>query len=374
MSARRRTRLAKGVYRDRFGVAIVISVNGAPHEFRKDEAGRPYADRPTAWLIRERLRRQARALELEERRADTAETFTADVERFLASLGSPGHRTNSRGYMAHWTRHFADRQRNTLTDLEVQTAFAAMPGASSTKRHLRRALIQFYEALNGPSGYNPGRALKKPPKDEEPVRDLPWDTIERIFAALRPSKCKARLMLIAYVGLPQKLIRDLRPSDLRLDRRELVVRPRRKGAGASGRVVPLSDVAVAALREFQRVNAFGPFQNLQLVRMFWSAATRAGVTLPDDARPYDLRHSFLTEVARGGADIRDIAHLGMHATLEQAGRYIKGAGSDRATKAITAVPRFATTLPRGKTPNASSSLQMHGERSRRPRRRPVGKK
>jgi integrase len=277
--------------------------------------------------------------------------------------------------MAHWEQHFADRRRNEITDLDAQTAFAQMRTlADSTRIHVRRALIQFYAALNGPSGYNPGRALKKPAKPAEPIRDLPWSDIEALFHALPPSRTKARLMLIAYIGLPQKQIAALRPSDLRLDRRELVVHPRRKGAGVSGRVQPLSDVGIAALREFARLQAFGTFQNRQLVETFRSGAKKAGITLPDGARPYDLRHSFLTELARSGADIRDIAHLGMHATLEQAARYVKGAAAERATNAITSVPRFCATTTRRNRPIRSSSVHRQGQPQPAPQRPTRGKK
>ncbi len=123
----------------------------------------------------------------------------------------------------------------------------------------------------------------------------------------------------------------------------------------AGRVQPLSDVGITALKEFVRVEAFGTFQTRQLVNTFKYGAKLAKVTLPEWARPYDLRHSFLTELARGGADIRDIAQLGMHATLEQAARYIKGAAAERATKTIRSVPRFSATRTTAKPPKRSHS-------------------
>lgn len=363
--SRERTRITTGCYADKFGAAIIVSIHGQPREFRKAADGTPYdARKGAAWFRLERERVLARERLKGERKAEADTLFAADVDRFLQTISSKGHRVNTQGYMAHWTQRFADRPRNTITDLDVQTAFAAIDQAASTKIHIRRALIQFYEALNGKSGYNPGRSLRKPAKAEDRVRDLPWPLIEQIFAALPASRAKARLKLIAYIGLPQKQIAALQPSDLRLASRELVVHPRRKGAGVSGQVQPLSDVAIVALQEFIAADAFGTFQNMQLVRTFKHGAKLAGVTLPDDARPYDLRHSFLTELARGGADIRDIATLGMHATLEQAARYIKGAGSERATKVIASVPRFSTTTPVQKAPKSSKTVhQARGART-----------
>lgn len=353
----KRTRLATGIYQDASGVMIRIP-GKPPADHRRDKDGVSYADRyaqkGVAWLREERKRLEVDATLKTERAVEADSTFRADVPRFLATINSPGHRLNTQGYMEHWSHHFADRRRNEITDIDAQTAYAAIDRADSSRIHIRRALIQFYEALNGKSGYNPGRCLTKPPKPEEPIRDIPWKDIEAMFAVMQPSKAKARLMLIAYIGLPQKQIKALHPSHLRLERRELVVHPRRKGAGVSGKVQPLSDYGVAALKEFVRIEAFGTFQNLQLVRAFHSAAKRAKVVLSENARPYDLRHSFLTEIARGGADIQQVSELGMHATIEQAARYIKGAAAERATKAIMSVPRFSATKNSQKPPIRSS--------------------
>lgn len=346
--AKKRKLVAKGIYRDRSGVAIIVSVRGTPREFRANEQGRKYATFTKPDLIIERKRIDAREHLKEERVTATADTFRADVQQFLNTL-SGGHKVNTTGYMAHWEQHFAGHPRNAITELEVQTAFAAINKGASTKRHIRRALVGFYDTLNGVSGYNPARVLKPPPKPPEEARAIPFLLIERIFAALQPSRARARLMVLAYVGLPQKQIAQLQPADVRLKDRVVIVRPRRKGAGAGGRALPLSDAGIAALTEFVAQNAFGTFQNSQLVRTFKLGATRAGVQLADDARPYDLRHSFLTELDRSGADIRDIAYFGMHATIEQASRYIKSGASERATNVIRAVPRFLTmaTPPKG---------------------------
>lgn len=363
----KKKRLATGIYEDASGRIIRISVNGEPVEYRKDKKGQPYKNRETAWLIKERIRRQADATLVEEIKTEKAALFPADVDRFLDTL-SGKHKINVTGYMAHWTPHFEDKTRNEITDLDVLTAFASIDQANSTKTHIRRALIHFYEAMNGVSGYNPGRALKKPPKDEPDIRDIAWADIEAIFEALQPSRGRARLKVIAYIGMPHKQIKLLTRPDLRLERREVVTRPRRKGAGAAGVTQPLSDLGVLALEEFIAADAFGTFQNQQLNTMFKAAALRAKVTLPAKASPYWLRHSFLTEVARGGADIRDIARLGNHATLEQAVRYTKGVTEERATKTIQSIPRFLTTSPRGKRPKPSISVQRQ-TRGRTPSRR-----
>lgn len=358
----RRTRIATGIYRDPHGFAVIISLQGKPKEFRYP------SDTATATLISERLKLRASAALARERRAAASDTFEMDVPRFLDTLTGDGHRLNMQGYMAHWVKAFGDRPRNEITDVDAQTAFAQIKKADSTRRHLRRALIRFYETLNGVSGYNPARALAAPPKPKAEARALPYAWIERIFAALQPSRARARLKLIAYVGLPQHLIAQLQPSDLRLSTRELIVHPRRKGAGVEGRALPLSDAGIKALEEFQQLNAFGTFQLHQLVTTFRLGAKRAQITLPENARPYDLRHSFLTELYRQTGDLYAVSELGMHATLEQTARYAKGAISERATKAIAAVPRFSGMAPVQSPTKRSRRLHRNG--STKARKRP----
>lgn len=362
--------LAKGIYRDGSGIAIRISVQGKPVDFRRDGDGRSYDGRELGWLRQERIRRQAAATLTAERKADAGTLFRADVDRFLDTLSSDTHRLNSQGYMAHWTHHFGDRKRDSLTAVEVQTAFAAIRKAHSTKRHIRHALISFYQTLNGRDGYNPARTLPRPPKAKTTARAIPYVVIERIFAALQPSRSRARLKVMAYVGLPPALIAKLQPSDLRLDDAEVTVKPRRKGAGSDGRTLPLSDAGVAALREFADLGAFGSFQGRQLVDTFRAGAVAAGVTLAGDARPYDLRHSFITEVYRETGDLKAASELAVHSTLEQTVAYARGAITERATMAIRAVPRFSTTAPPSKSPIRSTSVRRTG----RPNRAGKGKR
>lgn len=383
-SSKRKT-LAKGIYEDASGRFIRISVAGKPVDLRREkdvraadgtliERGRSYRDRDVSWLRDERIRRQAEATLATEDRVEGETAFEADVERFLHTVSGKGHRLNVAGYMAHWARAFEKRQRNTITELEVQTAFAAIDRGASTKRHLRRALVKFYEAMNGVSGYNPARVLTPPPKPQDDARSIPYAMIERIFAALQPSRARARLKLIAYVGLPQNQIAKLQPSDLRLNERTVIVRPRRKGAGVEGRALPLSPAGVEALTEFAALNAFGSFQNAQLVRTFKLGAKRSKVSLSEDARPYDLRHSFLTEVYRQTGDLYAVSELAMHATLAQTARYAKGAVSERATKAIQSVPRFLTTTKRKNLPIRSSSVASKSKASRTKGRKKTRKK
>ncbi len=252
---------------------------------------------------------------------------------------------------------FGARPRNEITDVEAKTRFAALDQdrteslKPSTKNHIRRELFVFYQTMNGKGGYNPALHLKAVQEHYPDARALSYDVIEKILDAIKPSSSKARLRVMAYTGLPQSLIAKLRLSDLHLDQSIVYVRPRRKGAGVEGRDLPLSPAGVGALKEFQRLAAFGPFQNRQLVATFARGIKVSGVKVPEGTRPYDLRHSFLTEVYRQTGDLKAVSELGMHATLEQTARYAQGAVSERATKAIESVPRFSATTKKPITGN-----------------------
>lgn len=356
---RKRERLATGIYRDKFGIAIVISVQGHPREFRKDKHDVPYATRGRAWLIAERTALKKGAKLETTRQIAKGQTFAADVDRYLRTISSPGHLKNLKGIFSHyWTNAFGDMERNDVTELQVQEAFAGITGKEpSTLNHIRHALGSFYKAMNGPTGYNPARVLRKVREEYHDARAIPYDIINTLLRSMQDSPTKARLMVMAYTGLPQAQIARIEPHDLKLDAKTLYVRPRRKGAGVKGRTIPLSDDAVTALTFFQKQQAFGTFQNKQLQQTFNSAIVRSGVSVPPGARPYDLRHSFLTEVYRYTGDLRAVAELGMHATLEQTSRYATGAVSERATKAVAALPRI---LKHGTPPNAGNPKESKG--------------
>jgi integrase len=369
MGRTKRIRLFKGIYQSGDHVSIVVSVAGKPREFRHDGDGKPYSRYERHTLPDERKRVEARERLKVERATVAAGTFRADVTRYLKTLASESHRRNSRGYLAHWDAAFADRHRNDLTELDVQHAFAAITKKPSTKNHIRHALIDFYRTLNGRHGYNPALILKKVREHYDDARALSYDVIEQIFAHLDPTPTKARLMIMAYTGLPPAQIELITPHDLHLHKHAVYVRPRRKGAGVEGRMIPLSAKGIAAFQLFASLHAYGTFQRKQLQRTFARGITLAGVSTPEGTRPYDLRHSFLTEVYRQTGDLKAVSELGLHATLEQTGRYARGAVSERATKAITAVPRFGATTRMAQRSKAPTNTHIDRQAATAPTRR-----
>ena len=140
----------------------------------------------------------------------------------------------------------------------------------------------------------------------------------------------------------------------------LRVMPRRKGKGHKGETIPLLLQAVDALQAFFDAKAEGAFSTASfyqrwktakaiLVRELQKQVASAGGN-PSTVklarfRPYDLRHSFLTEIYRRSRDPKAVMKLGLHANFSTSERYIEGAVDESAQRAIemwTSVPAGAS--------------------------------
>lgn len=338
----------KNVRHDRFGTQGHFKVNGRQYTRRWKASEVP--DRS----VRERLAREwatrARAhVVLDQPIPEAAgPRFEADVERYLDAVTSMPSFSDRKYHMRQWTIVFQGRERNTITPLEIRTQLERWRGtlAPSSVNKRRTALMSFYTLLNGRSGYNPVRDVTKYPEEEEIRAQHPY-TILRILSFMRPSKTRARLMVILTTGWPHAQLKRLRPEHLRLDQARAYVTPRRKGKGRKGAWLPLLPAAVAALRVFQQWNCFTDptkrnkkgevitFSHSSMHSRFDHAlkklnAHRARLNLPAlRIHPYDIRHTFGTALARRITDERAIQELMMHSRVEQTRRYTEAATAGR---------------------------------------------
>ena len=122
--------------------------------------------------------------------------------------------------------------------------------------------------------------------------------------------------------------------------------------------------AVEAIQAFMAAGLVGKSWSRSSMRKTWHVgiarakkvaalyATQTGdqtwvtdlANLPPRCKPYDLRHSFASEMYRLTGDIRAVAELLQHADMETTKRYTKGAVSERVTAAIAkAASTFAAT-------------------------------
>lgn len=196
-----------------------------------------------------------------------------------------------------------------------------------------------YVALDGKSAYNPAREIPKRQEVMGAPKALSYAAIETALSAMAATKSRARLKVMAYTGLPQMQIERLEPEDWQGDK--LRVTPRRKGAGAVGRWIPLSPEAQAAMQEFANVNAWGGFSRSSLYKA-WKAVGPVG------SNPYSLRHSWITELyRRSNGDVLAVKQLALHSMLSQTERYAAAALEDRMAALVLPRPTATTIGPEG---------------------------
>ena len=183
------------------------------------------------------------------------------------------------------------------------------------------------------------------------------------------SHTKIRLRVMAWTSMPQIQLERLRPQDVDLERGRVHLQPRKKGHGAPAVWVSLIPRAVEALRDFAAADLFGKVSSRPSMAKTWTRAientyrdlgktnpaklTQLQQCLPEGCRPYDLRHSFLTEFYRQTGDIRATAEIGQHADLETTKKYTEGAVSERV---VAGVAKMAAALPLPPPPTKPATL------------------
>lgn len=374
MISRKRTRLSKGVYRDKNGVAIIVSVHGKPREFRHNEQGKRYSTFTPEELKRERKRIDARESLKAERESVKGETLSADAHTFAKTFASKGRRRDVECLLAHWLAVFGDRSRHDLTTTEIAQQLAKWGDKPpATRRQLRQVLSQLYRTLDGRTARNPVADVPPIPVHYDEPRALPYSMIEQIITQMGPTQNAARLRVMAYTGLPQAQLARLTPRDVNLEAGTMYVKPRRKGGGAPGATFDLLPPAIAAFKVFDQRKCWGHFSRSYMAKQWREAVAaikqrwKGPWPLPDGARAYDVRHSFLARMLELTGDYHAVNELAQHSTMNQTRRYTQGATSARVKAAITtASATFFTTTRRKKSPKPSTSLQRMGKpRSRR---------
>jgi integrase len=266
-------------------------------------------------------------------------TLADDIARYLDAVQGMASITDRARDLRAWADAFGTRARSSITSVEIRTQLEAWKKerklAASTLNHRRTALMHLFRVLDGKSATNP---VADVPKYQEPKRAAlihsPAD-IAKALNGMRDSKSKRVLSVFAWTGWPYQQIRQLTPADLsRLDDGIARVTPRRKGAGAEGRWLPLLPPAIDALKALELPGDTQKLSRSTLHRDWTRACERAKIT---PCRPYDLRHAFGTLIAKTTADARAVSELLLHADPKQALRYTQAAGITRAEAAIALV-------------------------------------
>lgn len=229
-------------------------------------------------------------------------TLAADAPTYLKLLvDRPKLMAERAAKLAWWCRLFGDRRRGSLKSSEIETALNGLLAegfSASYVKHYRTALFHLFTKLDGRNASNPLRDVP-PPRQPDPLpRAMPYAVIDAIFDAMpdrrwgrkltdaqaaavrhaarqpganasaiareagisetmvrtiarsrrKPSrdalgKTKARLQVMAYVGLPPAQLMAVTPADVNWDEPSVLVLGRKKGGGTRPCASPSHPVA-----------------------------------------------------------------------------------------------------------------------------------
>lgn len=137
------------------------------------------------------------------------------------------------------------------------------------------------------------------------------------------------------------------------------VSARSKGTGASGRVLPLTEAGAKAFQRFSDLECWGAFSNSSMMKSFHRACKTAGVR---EARVYDLRHSFATEMYQQTGESKATAELLMHSPTSRM--------MDRCTVAGVA-PRLLVAVKAFNDANTTETAGSNGWQSKARAKQPA---
>ena len=309
LSSQRRTRVAEGVYKDDYGLAATVKVQGVQREKRFP------ADTPLktirAW--RDQTRASLRTQPVGERH-----TLAADADSYLDLVNGELVSISDRRYhISLWVDCFGH-----LRTLELPLHMPALNDqlrrwrksrSASACNHRRDALTNLVRVIYGRRAAMEFIDLVRFPAPPPRPRWIERTHIADVLEHLTPgSKTVVRLRLMHWTGMRPSQMARLEPDNFRLaEPVPYVVVPR----GKQGRLasLPLVGKGLDAAREFMAIRAYGRWSCSAANKALARAAGKAG-------RPaftvYQIRHAFATGLRRTGSDVADIQDLYGHTDPE----------------------------------------------------------
>jgi integrase len=299
----------------------------------------------------------------DKRLAPTAGTFAADADRYLEAVAAMPTYTDRAWQIGLWVETFGAWHRRTITAADMRAALADWQQAGYSARtlnHLRGALMHLWHVLDGKAERNPVRDVPAFRLPDDLPRALPADAVDAILGQIAPSKARAVLRLMHATGMTPTEIGRIEPGDILAD--ALIARGRRKGKGTRPRALPLTPRARAALEEFRAADAWGGV-TLKTAGAAWRRARKNAGYGATGWKAYDLRHTYLTEMATGGDD-RVVQYLGGHSTPKMTQRYTLGSVPDRVASIVA---RVVANRPHDAGQSERILDKTQGRRTRRKR-------
>lgn len=175
---------------------------------------------------------------------------------------------------------------------------------------------------------NPARTVPLPKVNKEDIpRPLHPEEMEAFMAALEGEKGKLDgwlkhiTLIYLYAGLRPSEILRLRTQDINYQAGKIHIQGRTKTGFARSvdmhpGLLPYLEKAVAAANKRDRLFSFNVNSVGRAIRRVFTLAGLTGL------KPYSLRHSFVTYLLRGGADLRTVMDLAGHKRLSTTTRYM----------------------------------------------------
>lgn len=230
----------------------------------------------------------------------------------------------------------------------ITVAVGRGPLSESACNHRRTALMHLWHVLDGKSAPNPVREVPKFREPDPEPRGIPLETVTMILDAMPDTATKARCQVMAWTGLPHATLMQIGPAHMRWEEGAVYVPRRRKGAGTKARILPLLPQGVAAFRDMERHDAWGPFSRDSLRKSLHRACD--ALHLPR-IRPYDLRHSFATAAYQVSGDIRAVQELLDHSDAKLTNRYSLGAVNLRMRSTLDLLRKHTAKVTTAKKPH-----------------------
>jgi site-specific recombinase XerD len=312
-----RDRLARGIYRDRSGLAAVIQVGQVQVEKRF----------PLETPLRDLQRWRDSQREILRHQGDRPArgTFAADAARYLRQVHYLASWSERRAEVRAWVARFGRIHRSRLTSSAVRRAFGDWLKAGVAPKTINnrlQTLRHLYRTLDGRRALTPCDEVSPLPVPRAPRVVVPVALIRHVEAQLRvheakgwlrSAKTRGRFMVLATTGRRPSELKRAQPEDVDLDRRVWVVRDGKGGYTPGG--LYLNDEMLLAWRVFLAADAFGPFCTSAYVRTLQAAGW------PTTIRPYQLRHAVAIESLERGTELADVSAVLGHTRVDTTRRH-----------------------------------------------------
>lgn len=285
------------------------------------------------------------SLRLTRKQRAFAGQFETDARRYLKTIAALPTIKDREREIELWIAAFGTRRREDIRPSDIRAVrdrWLTEPRAKDDERPVSpatvnkrlRALSNLWTVLDGRQSPNPVREVPEAQEPAPRTTRLDFETIERAIEAMPASASRARIRVLAYTGWTGSDLGRMTAEHVDLKTGTADVPPRRKGKGAAGVTVRLLPQAVEALKDLDRLNAWGPFSRSSLWRSFSRALRRAD--LPP-ARVYDLRHHFLAFLGQASGDERAVQAIARHGDIRTTRRYTESRVAPRIEAAMAAL-------------------------------------